>query len=137
MTIYLAARYSRRAELVAYRALLEALGHTVTSRWLHGNHQIDDDGLEGDGTRAERERFAQEDYEDVCRAELLIAFTEPPRTGPTRGGRHVEFGIAIALEKRVLVVGPRENGIYCLPWVAVYATAAEAFRTLAPAPKAA
>lgn len=45
-------------------------------------------------------------------SELLIAFTEQPRTGATRGGRHVELGIALGMMKRVWIVGPREN-IFC------------------------
>lgn len=130
MKVYLAARYSRRDELCGYRAHLEAMGHVVTSRWLNGNHQITDAGLSSDGSRTERERFAQEDYEDVCRAEVVLNFTEPPRSWHSRGGRHVEFGIAIALEKRVLVVGPRENVFHCLPWVPVFATAEAALQAL-------
>ena len=39
MKIYLAAKYSRMEELREYRNQLIALGHTVTSRWLDGNHE--------------------------------------------------------------------------------------------------
>src|ERR1700683_5297127 len=42
---YLAARYSRRLELCRYRAELTRLGITVTSRWLNGSHQIDNQGV--------------------------------------------------------------------------------------------
>ena len=39
---------------------------------------------------------------------MLIAFSEEPRAlNASRGGRHVEFGIALALGKKVAVVGPR------------------------------
>ena len=31
---------------------------------------------------------------------------------PTRGGRHVEWGIALALGLELYVVGPRENLFY-------------------------
>lgn len=134
MTIYLAARYSRREELCGYRAQLEALGHTVTSRWLNGSHQISDAGapisergeklVEGDDGHASAEaaalrlRFACEDLDDVACAELLIAFTEPPRSNASRGGRHVELGLAIAMGRHVFIVGYREN-IFCwLPQVA-------------------
>jgi len=47
MKIYLAARYSRREELAAYRTELEALGHTVQARWLNGEHQLANDGTPG------------------------------------------------------------------------------------------
>lgn len=120
MKIYLAARYSRREELCGYRAQLEAMGHTVTSRWLNGDHQIDDHGLSEEAKRSERERFAQEDYDDVLSANVLIAFTELPRSNNSRGGRHVELGIALGTQRiPVIIVGPRENVFCCLPGIVV------------------
>ena len=118
MKIYLAARYSRRLELCGYRDELTALGHEVTSRWLGGSHQIDDKGVPigddgerrfemGDPALAHwREHFATEDVADVLAAETLIAFTEEPRSGNSRGGRHVELGIAIAAGKHIVIAGP-------------------------------
>lgn len=114
---YLAARYSRREELNQYADQLVALGHQVTSRWLAGNHQISDAGLSEEGSKEERERFAQEDWADVMAADTVIAFTEPPRSTASRGGRHVEFGIAIGAHKGLAVVGPRENVFHCLGFV--------------------
>ena len=121
MRIYLAARYSRREELCGYARILEAAGHEITSRWLDGGHQIPPDQEEA-VVRAEGERFAREDIEDVRRAECVIAFTEQPREGTSRGGRHVELGLALAWEKRLRIVGPRENVFCWLPEVMVYPT---------------
>lgn len=126
MRIYLAGRYSRREELCKYREQLQAIGHTVQAVWLDGKNQIDRDGkpigdsgeslVEGEGadTRAAvlRQKFAHEDVRDVLLCELLIAFTEEPRSAPNRGGRHVEMGIALGAMKQVWVVGPREN-LFC------------------------
>lgn len=112
--IYLAARYSRREELLTYRADLEAMGHTVTSRWLNGSHQISDEGLSAEGTREERERFALEDWNDLYDASHCIVFTEEPCGSNSRGGRHVEAGAALAWRKQLTVVGPLENVFYCL-----------------------
>lgn len=133
MRIYLAARYSRREELCGYRAELQAMGHIVTSRWLNGNHQIDTSGKpigesgealveDGADDRAAemRAHFAQEDFFDVMNADMLIAFTEVPRSGHSRGGRHVELGIAIGTMKRIRIVGPRENVFCWLPEVRAY-----------------
>lgn len=120
MKIYLASRYSRRYELIGVRAVLEKLGHSVTSRWLNGDHQISDTGLGPTsrlGDDAERIRFACEDWEDVLAADWVISFTEEPRAINSRGGRHVEFGAAMALNKRCIIVGPRENVFHCLPAV--------------------
>ena len=58
--IYLASRYGRRDELCTYRAQLQALGFTVTSRWLDGNHHMPDH-CPTDYQHAENERFARED----------------------------------------------------------------------------
>lgn len=131
MRVYLAARYSRREELCGYRTQLEACGHTVTSRWLNGNHQIDDRGLSVEAKANERERFACEDRDDVYAANVLIAFTEEPRSSNSRGGRHVELGMAIGSRKMaVLVVGPRENVFCCLPEVTVFPAFGEALNFL-------
>lgn len=150
MKIYLAARYSRREELAAYRTELEALGHTVQARWLNGEHQLANDGtpigengaalVEGtlrsgeqlseheqtERAAALRTKFVLDDWEDVNAAELVISFTEPPRSKANRGGRHVEYGIALANKARVIVVGHRENIFHWLPVVEFCATWDEA-----------
>lgn len=141
MRIYLAARYSRRVELCGYRQQLRDLGHTVQARWLDGEHQISDTGtpigesgealvegtLRSGETLSEheqseraavlRQQFARDDWADVNAAECVISFTEPPRSKAHRGGRHVEFGIALALGTRVIVIGHRENIFHWLEQV--------------------
>lgn len=133
-TYYLAARYTRRLELVGYRAVLESLGHKVPARWLNGSHQLDNQGrpigetgellFENGSADADhyRQKFAQDDYDDVLTADVLIAFTEQPRPGHSRGGRHVELGIALGRGIPVVVVGPRENVFCWLPQVEHYDT---------------
>lgn len=122
MYIYLAARYSRIDELNRYADILRERGHDITSRWLKGAHQISDDGLSREADRETRERFAVEDIADINNSDLLIAFTEPPRSSNSRGGRHVEFGYALGLGTEVFVVGPRENVFHCLSEVRVFET---------------
>lgn len=122
MKIYVAARYSRFKEMQGYRDQLHALGHVVTSRWIDGDHQIDDAGLSSEAKEEERVRFAQEDLTDLVEADWVISFTEKPRSSNSRGGRHVEFGMAVALEKRVVVIGFRENVFHCLPQVEFFET---------------
>jgi nucleoside 2-deoxyribosyltransferase len=121
MMIYLASRYSRRDELCGYRSQLQALGYEVTSRWLNGLHHMPDH-CPDDYQHAENQRFAREDLEDLKAADVVICFTEPSRLGPGRGGRHVEFGIALALRKTVIAVGHRENVFHFLPEVIFYET---------------
>lgn len=129
MRIYLAGRYSRREELLVYKADLEAAGHVVTSRWLAGAHQWDPVAAQMespeeaiDSIPPEAVRFALDDVEDVASADLLIAFTERSRANlASRGGRHVELGMAISQDKAIFVVGPRENVFCTLPGIEVYA----------------
>lgn len=144
MKIYLAARYSRREELAGYRIQLVQLGHAVQARWLNGEHRIANDGtpigetgealVEG-ASQTERAgelraQFALDDWEDVTAAEVVISFTEPPGTTATRGGRHVEYGIALANKARVIVVGHRENIFHWLPQAEFYGTWSQALTSL-------
>src|SRR3989304_5353709 len=113
MRIYLAAAFSRRAELSAYAAELRTLGHEVVSRWHEGErHQASEEELLGaDQTTAIR--LASEDWDDLERAELLIAFTEGQQH--RHGGRHAEFGLALGLGFiRIWLVGPREHVFHAL-----------------------
>lgn len=113
LSVYLAARFSRLPELVGYAGELESAGITVTSRWIRGGHEwvgADDEEI----PVSRLAQFAADDLEDIDAADVLVCFTEPPRTGPARGGRHVEFGYALAKGKPILCVGHRENVFYCL-----------------------
>ncbi len=155
MRIYLAARYSRRLELCEYRKQLQELGYEVQARWLDGEHQLSADGtpigengeslVEGTLRSGEiisekdkseraaklRAKFADDDFQDVCSADIVISFTETPRASSTnRGGRHVEFGIALANGASVITVGYRENIFHWLPQVDFYQTWDEAFQVL-------
>ena len=126
---YLAARYSRREELCEYKAALEARGHLVPARWLLGEHQVH--GVEaarafecdGPVPADQAVLFAEDDMEDLLGADVLVAFSETPRHGATRGGRHVELGVALGLRRAgvgrpaIFVVGPLENVFHALPEV--------------------
>ena len=45
MKVYLAARYGRHPEMRKVRGDLEALGHSVTSRWINGTHEMIEFGI--------------------------------------------------------------------------------------------
>jgi hypothetical protein len=120
MKIYLAARYSRYPEMQSVRCDLEARGHIVTSRWINGGHELTDEGLSEQAKETDRIRFAVEDLDDLYSADCVINFTESPRSANSRGGRHVEFGIALAIHMPVIVVGPRENVFHCLSHIEWY-----------------
>lgn len=113
MKIYLAARFSRQAEMRGYAEQLERAGHEVTSRWIDPQDEQAYEEL----TPAGCKKCAEHDVADVLRADAIIAFTEPPEPNTSRGGRHVEFGIAIAAGNVLMIVGPRENVFHWLPEV--------------------
>lgn len=125
MKIYIAARFSRRHECHALAKSLMELGHEITSRWVKpdADHVIPA-GLSAQAADNERRRFALEDLEDVHAAEWTISLMEEPRNN-SRGGRHVEFGIAIALGHRLSIVGPRETVFHHLPRVEAFSTVEE------------
>lgn len=104
MRIYLAARFGRQAELREYRSQLQALGHTVLSRWL------DEDPSQETDLSVWRAR-AVDDLEDIRRCEVMLSFTDGE---PARGGRHVETGIAIERGMRLVVIGPVEHVFHAL-----------------------
>ena len=77
--IYLAACYSRRGELLGYATELEALGFSVPARWLRVEHDMPLGWTDADERAGPMARgFAQDDFEDLRRARIVIAFTEPP-----------------------------------------------------------
>lgn len=125
MLVYLAARFGRRFQLQGHRADLARAGILCSSRWLDQKHDCTN--------TADAAAMAVRDLEDIRVADTLIAFSETPRSGvSTRGGRHIETGIAIALRKRVIVVGPRENVFCSLPEITVFPTWAQALDHLKP-----
>lgn len=127
MKVYLASRYSRNEEMRDHADQLEQLGIHVRARWIKGNHSADH--LEGEARFLASQKFAIEDYEDVCSADFLILFSDPPRT-TTRGGKNVEFGVALGQNKPIFIVGPRENVFHDLPQVTRFDTWEELYEML-------
>ena len=134
MRVYLAARYSRLAELQGYADELRDIGYVVDARWLLGDHQTHEGADEVESALSmpiEARTFAEYDFEDVYDSDMLIAFSEEPRTGgASRGGRHVELGLALALNIEVVVVGPRENVFHTLRQVKHFESWGEALNAI-------
>jgi hypothetical protein len=124
-SVYFAARYSRREELNGFRAELEALGIEVTSRWLATEPRLRSSYSEDDWRE-----LGLIDQEDVLAADTLVCFTEAAGDGGN-GGRHAELGMALALGRRVIVVGRREHIFHYLPEVEIVDSWPEALRLLA------
>ena len=119
-SVYLAGQYARRDELRIYQHSFLGRSIHVTSRWLQENEKLNHDLADFD---PEWKRLtALKDYWDIQRADTLIFFAEEPEQQPRRGGRHVEFGMALALGKKVLVVGGEENIFHFMPQVKHYSS---------------
>lgn len=126
MIFYFAGAYERQAELRRYRDEFQAAtGHTVSSRWLNNS--------EGAYTAADFNdnpgdcwENGLRDVEDLIRSTAIVSFTGQG----SRGGRHVEHGMAMALnwgteelaggDFRLIVVGPREVIFHAHPDTEVY-----------------
>lgn len=108
MKVYLAAPYADMSRMQQWAVKLREAGHVCTSRWIYGNE-------EGMTTS----RAAQMDLGDVDEADAVISMTLTPGSMFSSGGRHVEFGYALARGKRLIIVnsvGP-ENIFHELPQV--------------------
>lgn len=120
---YFAAQFIRHPEMRQRRdELVTAVpGAVVTSRWidLHGGGDVED--MSPDKIQDHPERavsFALDDLADVDAADTVVSFTR--EGGGGRGGRHVEYGYALATGKRMVIIGPRENIFHCYPKVETY-----------------
>ena len=116
MKIYIAAPWQKRYRAQEIMRLLEAEGHTVTSTWLKQDDALPsttNDPVANDG-------YATLDLDDVAQADMLVALNPPDFEYAGTGGRHVEFGYAIALKKRIVLIGQRSNIFHWLQHVVVY-----------------
>jgi len=125
MKIYIAARFSKRHDAHNLGVALRVLGHTIVSRWsLPDSDHVKPVGLSEQAADKERERFATEDLEDIEACDWCVSLMETPRND-SRGGRHVEFGYAMALKKKLIIIGPKETVFHNLPQVKHYKTVPE------------
>ncbi len=125
MKLYIAAHSQETAKRL--KDSLEARGHEVVSKWIVADTKF---GL-GIAAYTDKERhdLALMDEHDVRRADAVVLVAEAEgRTVP--GGKHVETGIALALGRRVFVVGRRENLFHWHPLVTVLATFDELIEVL-------
>lgn len=102
MKVYLSARFARILEMRRYAEQLRRAGITVTSRWLKESSTAVFNRHDDFST------YAQHDLDDVLTSDILIFFSEDEGVY-TNGGRHVEFGIALAQGIPIWVVGEKEN----------------------------
>lgn len=112
MRIYLASRTKHIKYLREVRSQLQDAGHTVTSSWLN-QQSIPDYVLDEDILH----KYALQDKKDIEQSDMIISFSD---ANGRHGGRHCEFGMALASGIRCVVIGPREHIFHYLPNVEVY-----------------
>jgi hypothetical protein len=123
-SVYLSARHMRSPELNEAKLELEKAGIEVTARWLTDLRGGDDDP----------HRIARISREDIERAEAYVLLGD--ERGDS-GHRHVEFGIAMGLNKPIVVVASQwENLWQRLPSVTVVGNWEAAKKVLLGEPQA-
>ena len=104
MRVYVAGSLNDRLpRLLAVETALLELGHEVTSSWLYEPELRNDNAAAREWDLRAR---ANDDWNDIARAEAVVIFTTMPST---TGGRDTELGRALTLGIPTLLVGPREN----------------------------
>jgi nucleoside 2-deoxyribosyltransferase len=121
--VYVAAPYPERDAARRVAQALEQAGLDVTSTWVR-----QDD--------APSDASARRDLADLARADVLVALNPAAWADRGTGGRHVEFGYALALGKALVVVGVRSHVFHELPAVTVVPDVAALVAQLTPAVEA-
>ncbi len=120
MKVYLAARYLRKKEIKSLVPLLAANNITTTSKWL--DETFSETANLDEFTPTFCRATAYIDLADIEEADTFVFFSEDPKIGTPRGGRHVEFGYALARGKRMIAIGGQENIFHYLPEIVHYST---------------
>jgi len=116
LKIYVAASFSRQAEMRLAAARLVNVGAEVTSRWLFENQGM----KHGNARRKFMMRCALTDLEDIRSCDVFVRFTDDLSaiTVPSHlatGARHFETAYAYSLGKPVIIVGGFQNVFDWLP----------------------
>lgn len=116
MKLYVASKHQDKAANLRMELLRD--GHEVTSRWITNDEKFG--GNPEDYTFEERRALALADEEDVRAADDGLILISDPKGFILSGGKHVETGIAIALKRRIYVIGRRENIFHFHPLVELF-----------------
>jgi nucleoside 2-deoxyribosyltransferase len=128
LSVYLASRHEDRDDIIRVRKALVKNGINVTSRWL-----LEGGVLKTNVVENEREgsmHVLTNDLEDINIADAVVVFSPKKAFGNSTGGRHVEFGYSLAMGKKLILVGFRENVFHWHPDVTCVRTKKELFKLL-------
>jgi nucleoside 2-deoxyribosyltransferase len=119
--IYLAAMYQWIDKMKTEREKYRAAGFEITADWIESD--------EVNQARSRNEN-AWLDLQGVREADTFVLYTLPVGTMFSSGGRMTELGYAIALNKRIILVGERENVFCHLDNIRVFSTTEDAVKHL-------
>jgi hypothetical protein len=121
--VYIAAAFDQRDVIKDEAGQYIEAGLKVTSRWLFEHHESNEPPG-SDKRHEEDQHFAMEDMNDLFDADVVVSYTQPTMKMPDgkrlsfgSGGRHVEFGMAYAWGKKLIIIGPHEPVFHHLPGV--------------------
>jgi len=109
--VYFAAGFHRKDEIKDYAdefVCTTEIG--VCSSWIHTKEK------EEKVTEHRKSVIALQEIKEVKEANTIICFTEA-RDEHTTAGHHIEYGIAVGANKKLIVVGERSTVFYFLPQV--------------------
>lgn len=109
MKIYIAAPYPMREQAAAWGRTLQADGHIITAEWLW----VDEDVKTPEAQRS----YAIKDLAHVDAADAVLLMTGYRGERAYTGGRHVEYGYALAKGKALVVCGGLESVFHHLDGV--------------------
>ena len=118
--VYLSGQFEDGPVLRKVRDDLVRTGFRVSSRWLDDESSVPATaGAHREGAAARLAAIAHQDIQDIHAADVVVVFNPPEARNVGRGGRHVETGYALALGKKVIIVGARGNVFHWLPEITV------------------
>lgn len=113
MRVYIAAPYSMKDTIKQEADDLLKYNITCTSSWVMEPHKPTTQMQEL--PHATHQGYALQDVVDVSSADVLVFHTDPTKA-LVRGGRHVEFGMAVLIGTQrtmpIYVVGMEEENIF-------------------------
>lgn len=134
MTFYLLHNFDARNALKdLFIPRLQDLGHAVIASWLN---QSDETTVAT--ARDTKAKHAMQDFVDIAKCEYVIHFADNFADRPGRG-KFIGVGFALAIGKRILVVGSSEQVhtciFYALPNVRIFESTTTLFDYLSELPK--
>lgn len=106
MKIYLAAQFKEQCVMIQWAIFLHEHGHEITSRWLLAIEELTN-------TKS-AEDAAKVDLEDIDMSDIVISSTLNRGEMFTGGGRHIEYGYALAKRKKLINIGGHESVFHSL-----------------------